>query len=471
MGDLKIGWSMKNITPVEKVDLQGQIHSRITSTVKDPLMVTALALEGAGGADSRAILVSCDLAAIENHIRDGVREIVKRKIPELNPAFVILSATHTHTGPKLYSANTYARDSSEWGSSPESDVMTPEKYSEFAIGNIADAIEEAWNNRREGALGWGEGYAAIAHNRRVLYDDGSVTMYGKVNSPHFRGFDGPEDPRVELMFTWSPDGGLTGILLNAACTAQIIENEKAISADYVGELRNKVKEKWGDHVSILVMIGAAGDLAPRDLLRKDRSPRSLEDQLRHTANQCMNAIESGLLTSRDHAESRPVIRHRIRQLELPIRRVTKAESDEALSQWEAIRTNMERQENSSTDLRELERKSEIYNVVAMKTRYEAMRKNPFFPIELHALRIGSAVFVTNPFELFTEYGIQIKARSAAKQTFVAQLSNGAGGYLPTAQAIKSGGYSTQIFSGFVGDEGGRILVDQTVRSIQELWED
>ena len=47
--------------------------------------------------------------------------------------------------------------------------------------------------------------------------------------------------------------------------------------------------------------------------------------------------------------------------------------------------------------------------------------NPTYEMELHVLRIGDAVVCTNPFELFTDYGIRIKARSQAVQTFVIQL--------------------------------------------------
>lgn len=473
MGKVKIGWGTRSITPVKKVDLQGQFYSRVTAEVRDPLMATALALEGSDGEDSRAVLVSCDLITIEDHIRDGVRDKIKQSIPDLDPAYLILNATHTHTGPATSSTNPFIKSLPEFGlprSDPE--AMTPEEYSELAIRQIAVAIEEAWNNRKEGALSWGNGYAAIGHNRRVLYDDGSARMYGKVNNPHFRGFNGPEDPRVELMYAWSPDRELTGIVLNVACTAQIIENETVISADYVGELRAMVKEKWGSGVSVFVMIGAAGDLAPRDLLRKPLSPQSLDDELRQTARTLMAVIETGLLSASNHVQYQPVIQHKVKQLELPLRRVTKIETDDASKAWESYMAKLDQQEDPNAYFQSLtiDEKSNVYNYGAIIGRYELMRKNPFYTMELHTLRLGDSVLTTNPFELFTDYGIQIKARSAAKQTFVVQLSNGVGGYLPTAGAIASGGYSTRIFSGVVGDDGGQLLVEHTISSIQELWE-
>ncbi len=87
------------------------------------------------------------------------------------------------------------------------------------------------------------------------------------------------------------------------------------------------------------------------------------------------------------------------------------------------------------------------------------------------LRIGAIALATNPFELFTDYGVQIKARSKALQTFILQLTNGAGGYLATQRAVDGGGYSAVVQSNKVSPEGGQILVDRTVAMINAMFED
>ena len=89
-------------------------------------------------------------------------------------------------------------------------------------------------------------------------------------------------------------------------------------------------------------------------------------------------------------------------------------------------------------------------------------------MELHVLRIGDIAICTNSFELFTDYGIRMKARSKAIQTFVVQLV-GPGTYLPTEKAIRGGHYSAVVHSSLVGPEGGNVLVDHTVNAINSLW--
>jgi len=75
-----------------------------------------------------------------------------------------------------------------------------------------------------------------------------------------------------------------------------------------------------------------------------------------------------------------------------------------------------------------------------------------------------------PFELYLEFGQRIKARSPAGQTFVVQLANGVGGYLPTRRAEALGGYGGLIINGMVGADGGGKLVDETLAAIRGLWD-
>lgn len=90
------------------------------------------------------------------------------------------------------------------------------------------------------------------------------------------------------------------------------------------------------------------------------------------------------------------------------------------------------------------------------------------PAEIHIVRLGDVALATNPFELYLDYGIRVKARSKAVLTFIVQLSCQHSGYLPTERASKGGGYSAVEY--VVGPEGGQVLVNETVRLINDMWD-
>jgi hypothetical protein len=87
----------------------------------------------------------------------------------------------------------------------------------------------------------------------------------------------------------------------------------------------------------------------------------------------------------------------------------------------------------------------------------------------HVIRIGDLALATNPFELFVDYGLRIKARSIAAQTVVSQITAGTGWYLPTERAVEGGSYGAMPAVCKVGPEGGRELVEVTLEMISELF--
>ena len=126
-------------------------------------------------------------------------------------------------------------------------------------------------------------------------------------------------------------------------------------------------------------------------------------------------------------------------------------------------------------------------------RYEKLKTDPHptHATPVNVLRIGETVLCTNQFELYTDYAIQMKARSKAVQTFVVQLANGAaapqppadapedrknhwhyssgGTYLPSERAVNGGGYGAVVQSNVVGPEGGRVLVEETLKMINAMF--
>ena len=91
-----------------------------------------------------------------------------------------------------------------------------------------------------------------------------------------------------------------------------------------------------------------------------------------------------------------------------------------------------------------------------------------FPV--FVFRLGKAVFATNPFELYVDYSIRMKARCKARQAFIIQLSSNAkGGYLPTQAAVDGGSYGSKPVSTMVGPAGGDELVEKTLAAMDSLF--
>jgi hypothetical protein len=74
---------------------------------------------------------------------------------------------------------------------------------------------------------------------------------------------------------------------------------------------------------------------------------------------------------------------------------------------------------------------------------------------MQMIRPGVLAMATNPFELFLDYGDQIKGRSKGVLTFISQLTCDYQGYLPTRRAVAGGDYSAVNHT--VGPVGGRVL--------------
>jgi hypothetical protein len=77
--------------------------------------------------------------------------------------------------------------------------------------------------------------------------------------------------------------------------------------------------------------------------------------------------------------------------------------------------------------------------------HETLALNEFpatVSLRLQAIRIGELGIAAIPCEVFAETGLAIKHSSPLKPTFIIELANGFGGYLPTPEQHGYGGYET-----------------------------
>ena len=230
------GWSSIDITPLKKVSLQGQYHERISEFVHDNIYATALAIElksPDGKSLEQAVMISCDLIGIEKVLLDKLREKLDKKIKDLDLKKIIAFATHTHTAPCLTDDRFNRGNWKKWRELDKETYMHPKEYLEFLVEKLVRVVIEAWNNREPSKVSTGLGYAVAGHCRRTVFDDRAV-MYASPDTANFVGLEGPSDHGVELMYFWNMSGKLTGVIVNVACPAQVVEGMTVISADYFG---------------------------------------------------------------------------------------------------------------------------------------------------------------------------------------------------------------------------------------------
>lgn len=469
-GAIYLGWAMEDITPEGPVSLWGQYYERISEYVQSPLTVTALAIESINNnVREQAIMISIDLVFMEGNLQESLRSVLKKQLPDFDVQNLILNVTHTHS-----SFNPGA-ESRHWS-------MLIDKLSRVAV--------TAWNKRQPGGISWDLEYEVIGHNRRVEFADGSTEMYGNCERRDFIGLEGPEDNSVKLIFCWDLKKELTGIIMNVACPAQVTEAKYYVSADYWGELRKQLEDKYPG-VYILPQIGASGDISPRDLPRQYKLNRPDMWDVQGTVEigeKLINAINRAYPQAITNIETKAVFKHVIEKIEIPARLYCKEEYQKAKETIRSIIKGTNTPELVWDNfLKEINENEKIKNhgpwdnklsdfgiykkLEALIKQYKEQDQNRFYPVELHVIRINDVAICTNPFELFTDYGFRIEGRSKAKLTFLIQLSAGDyAGYLPTQRAIEGTnyrGYSALVNS--VGHEGGQVLVDETVKAIESIW--
>jgi hypothetical protein len=486
-----IGWASADVTPDKQVDLRGQFPARISEGIMDPITITALAIESGNGPSSKkAILISCDLIAIERSLLDSVRGLLKESLPEIEPEQIIINATHTHTAP-LYSTDTNTMN--RYGI--ELDAMAPSDYLKFASLQIAAAVERAWEDRKPGGISFGLGHAVVGHNRLAVDKTGKSVMYKNTNSPEFSHLEGYEDHSVNLLYTWDRRSKLTGVVINVACPSQVTEGLYKISADFWHETRLELRERFGEELYILPQCGAAGDQSPHIMvglkgevrMQQLMFPDSIKTGDRtiglrkQIAIRIADAVTSVYPYMKDHIEWDPEFEHRMAMIDLSRRLISEEDVHKAMQESEELQREynlllQELQENPgikdnprwySKITRTYKRYKRGQNV---KERYELEKVQPKMPVEVHVLRISDVVMATNPFELYLDYGMRMKARSPAIQTFIIQLANGSEGYLPPLRSVAGGSYGAEPASTLIGPKGGAELVEKTIGLVNDVWQ-
>ncbi|HNS31985.1 MAG TPA: hypothetical protein PKN36_03310 [bacterium] len=423
MSNLKVGAATRIINCKVGDPVSGMLEPRFSDRIKDDLEANAFCVSE-GGQD--VLIINCDLLHLTRNFIDKLASKISN-ITDIPAENVIICCTHTHSGP-------YTTMKSVWGPANEEYMDSLEKW-------LVEVAVEAMNKSVSARVGYGLGKTRIGYNRRVCWKDGSHSMYGNTKNPGFAGLEGPDDPSHAVLYALDNKGKIICVIHNNACHATTGCAFKYVSSDFPGASRRLIRDALGDNVPLLYIQGACGDICRFNQLKQEGLPdiEGLHDAERRLKEiSILLAGQTLKLIKETPVCYSPVVKHLFREIKVGIR----MPSEEMLKRAKAV---VETGPNERPSTNNIEGGYGFQKGIL--DLHEKYKDNPYEQIPLHALRIGGFALATVPCELYSQFGIDIKRRSPAEITAVAELTHGALGYCPTIYGILGGGYSGATYFG------------------------
>jgi len=241
---LKAAVAKADITPPAALPMYGFLDrikdQRLSTGTLDPLYARVLVLEVG---ERRLALVTLDLGRTFNDSElVSLRQRVKSSA---GISFLIVSASHTHSGPNIL--NAYPGDH-------------PPTWKMNALEKITAAVSEASHHLVDAQVATGRGEVYVGYNRRQVHSDGNVTMLW--TNPDKQP-TAPLDPSVWVMRIDDRSGTPIAVLVNYACHPVVFGSDNSkYSADFVAKMLSTVEESFTSAPLCFFLQGADGDINP-----------------------------------------------------------------------------------------------------------------------------------------------------------------------------------------------------------------
>ena len=391
MPQLHFGTGRSIITPPTGVELcgYGPYLERRATAVHQDLHCTALAFSDG---NRIYVWVSNDLVWTDRSLVDETHRIV-RDLYGLDPARVVITNTHTHSGPATM--KTVA-----WG-------KWDEDYTAGLPALFADAIGQAVSNLEPGRIGFGRTPVPELSVNRV--DEG-----------------GEADAEALLMRIDDTRGRMRAAAINFGAHPVTLGADTVICGDYPADAIEKMEaERQG--LRVLFLQGCCGDLNCRgfgDGMDRLKSNGSL---LREHALPALDEIETTADVDLDGDTYEVAL-----PTEVPDRAALAAELADCRDRLEASGSDAD-----PADLRKLRFE------VDWRVHRLGLLDGPHpqrLEFRVSWMRISDAVFLAHPLELFLTYGKQIQSASPYPHTMVIGYANETVGYLARPQDFDQEGF-------------------------------
>lgn len=295
---IDVGVAKIDITPDYPIRLSGYGMRRTESEGVDQ-RIWAKALAMGSDAAGVSLLLTVDNVGVPGHITEAVYEKVAAQFPVRRENFA-LASSHTHTAPMLRGTLPFLFSQDI----PVEHQERVDRYTATMVRKLAEVALRALGDLRPAFVGWGEGRAGFALNRR---------------NPA-----GPVDHAVPVLAARSPEGKVRAILANYACHCTTL-NHNRIHGDWAGHAQKFIEEDHPGSIA-LISIGAGADANPeprRELALARRHGREIADEVARLLKTSMTPITA-------------VPQGRIKSIELPFDALPTREEFEQKSTEEGI---------------------------------------------------------------------------------------------------------------------------------------
>ncbi len=397
----KAGVASTAITPAESMWMAGYAARTKPSEGKvHDLHAKALALEDEQG--GRLVVVTVDLIGIPRPTRDWLENQVKQRY-KINPQVLLLSASHTHSGPVVRESRYSIYGNTVYGLSPEQ-IQQSNQYVEDLQQKILELVGQAIENLAPAALGYTHARAGFAMNRRLPSETGFR------NSPNP---DGPVDHDVPVLRIDGADGKLRAVLFGYACHNTTLSGYE-FCGDYAGFAQEYVREAHPQATAMFIAgCGADQNPYPRG------GPQTLEYCRQH-GRALANGVETALTV-----KARPITG--------PIR----AALDTVTLEFAEPPSREQLQEQTKSKDKYQSRHAQVLLTELEETG--AIRKT--YPYLVQVVRFGDGLtMVALAGEVVVDYSLRLKRELPGAAVWVAAYTNDVFGYIPSVRVLREGGY-------------------------------
>jgi hypothetical protein len=404
-GDLawKAGAASAKITPAAPMYLAGfGGRSAAAEGALHDLWVKVLALEDAHGA--LAALITTDVCGVSRATYLRICARLKNRCG-LQQSQVLLTYSHTHTGPAL---DECLQDYCDWDPPARARIKD---YTRRFEATVVDCVAEALAKLAPASLSAGEGQVAFAVNRRNNQEARIAEILAR-GEP----LRGPVDHGVPVLAVKGADGRLAAAVFGYACHTSCL-GLKQWSGDYAGFAMLDLQQKF-PRTQAMFFQGCGGDqgaMPRRTVELTEKYGRMLSDGVSRTLSGAMRPLAGSLRTASA-------------TIDLPFEKVA-----------------------TRDDLQQWGKRNKVYERWARRMLQDLDHGRTFaasWPYTVQAWRLGDQLWITLAGEAVVDYSLKFKQKYGAR-TWVSGFAHELTAYIPSRRVWEEGGYE----GGYLGEYG------------------